>query len=442
MAMEQSLFGPSVAGVRDQLMQQDISQTNGLTLQGMAGMAGGLIGRGLGNLAGLEDPRVAKAKAMEEVKNELRQEGIDATTPDEFYPRLIKKLNSKGLTEEAMNVANAYRSQSMDSALKTSQIEEHVAKAGSAGREKLSTLGKLQAEYADAVVKKDSKKISELEKAITLETQGKLEKITEGAPGKGDDWVRDVYKDSFGNVVITGEPYKKTPQVSIDTRASTADELERARVGGDSLKDWRKAVTAATEMKPTLQKLSALTDNKNLITGGYADFKTAIAKFVGVPLGDDPSALKDSQVYDALVQNVILPQIRLFAPVSDYDVEALKRMYGDRKLEPEAIKAILKFAEEKINRTLKTNERLGAFLKNKGKLSEWDFGTGMPLGESATSAPEPAQSSSPTPAPQPSGQRRYAIPPQQYESELRALGKLSEDEIQKRLRRYYPEVYK
>jgi hypothetical protein len=76
-----SLFGPDVASVRDQLMQQDINQTNNLTPMGMAGMAGGLIGRGIGQLAGMEDPRVAEAKAVQEAVQELRSSGVDMNDP-------------------------------------------------------------------------------------------------------------------------------------------------------------------------------------------------------------------------------------------------------------------------------------------------------------------------------------------------------------------------
>ena len=169
---QESMFGPSPLAVQDQLDQQFLQQNSSLDLGSLSARAGLAMGKGINGLLGREDPRTSQARLMEEVKNELRQEGVDPSKPDEFYPSLIKKLNDKGLTEQAMSAANAYRSQGMSAAKTASEIGKNNAAAYASMREKLSPIGKLQAEYADAVARGDDKKAKELRDAIKLADQG------------------------------------------------------------------------------------------------------------------------------------------------------------------------------------------------------------------------------------------------------------------------------
>jgi hypothetical protein len=101
MAMEQSLFGPSAASVQDQLLQQDAAFGNNLTPVGLAAAIGGSAGRHIGNIMGMEDPRIAEAKAVQEAVQELRSSGVDMNDPAEYFKKMAGIFGAKGLTKQA-----------------------------------------------------------------------------------------------------------------------------------------------------------------------------------------------------------------------------------------------------------------------------------------------------------------------------------------------------
>ena len=203
MEQQQGMFGPNPLDVQDSLDNQWLKNNSSLDLGSMAASAGLTLGRGINGLLGREDPRVAQAKLMQQVKEELRQEGLGAGDPDTFYPALINKLNSKGLVEQAMQVANTYEAQKLAKAKTGSEIVKNNAAAYASVREKLSPLGKLQAEYSDAVANGNDKKAKELQDAINLANQGGVEKTVEGVEGK-EGWQREVLRtrDEIGRAHV------------------------------------------------------------------------------------------------------------------------------------------------------------------------------------------------------------------------------------------------
>lgn len=157
--MDNSLFGPDVATVRDSLMSQDINQTNNLTLQGMAGMAGGLIGRGIGQLAGMEDPRVAEAKQVKEAVDELRSSGVDMNDPAEYFKKMAGIFGAKGLTKQAeMAAAKALEYQDKKEQRKY-KLDEHTLAMEKHYIDNATARVKLQKELEKAAGKPDFEKL-------------------------------------------------------------------------------------------------------------------------------------------------------------------------------------------------------------------------------------------------------------------------------------------
>jgi len=101
MAMEQNLFGPSVSDIRNQMAQADAQWGNNLTSTGLAASIGGMAGRGIGGLMGLEDPRETEAKAVQEAVQELRSSGVDMNDPVAYFKKIAAVFGSKGLTKQA-----------------------------------------------------------------------------------------------------------------------------------------------------------------------------------------------------------------------------------------------------------------------------------------------------------------------------------------------------
>lgn len=112
-----SLFGLSP---RDEYLQQKDKefQAYSTQLQGMGTnpkeklglMIGAQLGRGLGqgigNLLGIQDPQLKRISGLEGVLQETQQElGPEMSDPTKLYPALYDKLNSRGFSREAAQVA-------------------------------------------------------------------------------------------------------------------------------------------------------------------------------------------------------------------------------------------------------------------------------------------------------------------------------------------------
>jgi len=82
-----------------------------------AGGAGRRLGGALEGLAGYEDPQVAKAKLLDEAKNEVDQSGADLMQdPSAYYSAAYQALSSRGLQDEAAGVRNIMLSEQAQAA--------------------------------------------------------------------------------------------------------------------------------------------------------------------------------------------------------------------------------------------------------------------------------------------------------------------------------------
>jgi len=122
--MPQGIFGPGADAVRQgvdsQNRQEDYSRAAGGTsaiLMSNAGGAGRRLGGALEGLAGYEDPQVAKAKLLDEAKNEVDQSGADLMQdPSAYYSAAYQALSSRGLQDEAAGVRNIMLSEQAQAA--------------------------------------------------------------------------------------------------------------------------------------------------------------------------------------------------------------------------------------------------------------------------------------------------------------------------------------
>lgn len=339
---QESMFGPSPLAVQDQLDQQFLNQNSSLDLGSLSARAGLAMGKGINGLLGREDHRTSQARLMEEVKNELRQEGVDPSKPDEFYPSLIKKLNDKGLTEQAMSAANAYRSQGMSAAKTASEIGKNNAAAYASVRDKLSPIGKLQAEYADAVARKDDKRATELQEAINLANQGNLEKITEGVPGK-EGWQREVLRTRDGKVVSIGEPFKKAPLIDQTNKQEGQFYLE---AGKEALKKWNEGQQAYVKLQSPMKQLTALLQ-EDLTLGSAANLYNEalrIANTLGVTTEKAKELIDSNDALSSLAIRIVLPKMKeLGGSDSNEELQKLLAAGPNAKISKEAIARQIKW---------------------------------------------------------------------------------------------------
>lgn len=336
MAQQESMFGPTPLAIQDQLDQQFLAQNSNLDLGSMSARAGLAMGKGINGLLGREDPRVRQAKTMEEVKNELRQEGVDPAQPDEFYPALIKKLNSKGLTEQAVSAAQSYQAQKVSLAKTASEIGKNNAAAYASMREKLSPIGKLQAEYADAVANGNEKRAKELQDAITLANQGNLEKITEGVDGK-EGWQRDVLMTRDGRVVSKGEPYKKAPLIDQSKREEGQFYLKE---GGKALERWNTQQEAYVKLQSPMRQLTSLLKEDLTLGSGANLYNEAlrIARTLGYTTEEANKLIDANDALNSLATRLVLPRMKeLSGSDSNEELKQLLAAGPNAKISKEAL---------------------------------------------------------------------------------------------------------
>lgn len=126
MAIQQGgMFGPTPEEIQQALLQQqgadDWQQATAWGRGNLANqistagfMGGSMLGRGLESLgrgAGVlpEDPRLAEAKKMMEIKKAIMSQGIDPQDIDNFYPALIEQLYKGGMIDKATQLQKDYQ---------------------------------------------------------------------------------------------------------------------------------------------------------------------------------------------------------------------------------------------------------------------------------------------------------------------------------------------
>lgn len=449
MEQQQGMFGPNPLDVQDSLDSQFIKNNSSLDLGSMSARAGLALGNGINGLLGREDPRVAQAKMMQQVKEELRQEGLGSGDPDTFYPALIKKLNSKGLVEQAMQVAQTYESQKLAKSKTQSEITKNNAAAYASMREKLSPIGKLQAEYADAVARGDDKRAKELQDAIGLANQGNLEKTTEGVPGK-EDWVRDVLRSRDGKLVHEGEPYKKNPPVNIDQRA-TSKFYETT--GIEAKKQWDTAQKGFQIAIPTMKTLEELL-NGPLITGTLADKRNEalrVARLFGIASKDAEGLIDNNDILQSLAINIVLPKMKqLGGSDSNEELQKLLAAGPNAKISPEAMKRMIKlFYQDARNHAeiaSKVRQKIKAGDAPEKAWSEALEGVGVdmssPLAQETPTAPSKPSVAPVAPKPSVNPQTAPQAAKDQYRAFAYAKGKakgMTDAEIEATIKKYLKE---
>ncbi len=176
-----SLFGLDRLGIEQQIRQEEDAFARSLAqgrVRPSSSYAGALLGQRLGTaiakgLFGVEDPRLAKASkleaAMQRVNASLTEE--DRANPANVYFKLSQELaQDPDLQREALMVQEKAQQSGLEFRLKQSQIDENLAKAKQANRQKLSPFAQLQADYADAVASGKTEVAAELKRKIDIES--------------------------------------------------------------------------------------------------------------------------------------------------------------------------------------------------------------------------------------------------------------------------------
>ncbi len=221
MAQQQvSLFGPSVADVRRQIEQEDINRIN-QSRTGAAGVAdlslqaSTRMGRAIGGLFGVEDPRLKEASARQELKNSISAQW-DGQDPVEAYKIMAKEAARLGLTQEAISAAAQVKA-----------AEEAKTKAELGKIKTTYEIGKLAAETQKAIrqateAMQSKAPVVQLQKARQDLRNALQNATTELEKEEINQQIKEI--DSAINIATTRAPKEEKPEsFGVDREAISRD---------------------------------------------------------------------------------------------------------------------------------------------------------------------------------------------------------------------------
>lgn len=230
MAEQQGMFGPSAEMLQRALMErqqtQDFERARmfgqmGLGQQiGTAAYGGGLgvtrgleqLGRGFGVIP--EDPRIAEARRMEEIKQGLMSSGVDPRNIDEFYPEMISQLQQAGMMDKAFELQKQYQTISTQrEAVQTrkSKLKEDTMDQQMPGRVVYRRLAGMPDKYDAAIVEQFGKSIT------TSNPMGDQGLLKDAVIAKDPRYTKAGEDDSTGRLVFA-DPTGKEPPFYFDEK--------------------------------------------------------------------------------------------------------------------------------------------------------------------------------------------------------------------------------
>lgn len=279
--MAQGMFGPSADEMRLLLEREGQAADTGWAqmepgrgpVRGMA-QAGRQFGRAIEAAGGYQDPRMAKAKLLEEAKNEVDSAGVSLLEdPKGYYSKAFESLQKRGLTDEAANVYNLLiesESAQAETALNRAKAEAALNKGQPIGKGGLmlpdgtvvppvsaesdkaqSDIGKLKADLDAGRITKE-------------EYQAKLDKLTYIRPEKQSDVA--VLAGALGSVA--------------EAQRAMAASKRGGALDADALDTYAKEATQALATNQSLDNIESALTTGNTTFGSLADTRRNLMSFV------------------------------------------------------------------------------------------------------------------------------------------------------------------
>jgi hypothetical protein len=336
-------------------------------------MGGQGIGQGLGQLGQAfgvipEDPRIAEARRLMQIKQEMTDANIDPQDIDKFYPEMIRRLNAAGFPEQANRAMQQYtQAQTAQGNLEARRTAAELKAQTDAER-----AAKLRADAAKA----------EAEQRVI---KGRASVVRRKNPELTEEEALGIAADSNAFKTYMETPKRQTAITSVNGRRllidkDTGETIKDLGAAGASLgeglaalgsglaaagskKEAEKAGTGVAEESLAVQNrydaLDSIAEaNKMLSQGIYAGFYGPTMEVLSAATQGaigDKRRLENTQRFRSYIGEVVIPRLKDFGG-SD-TVEELKYLRsvlaGDTKLEPEAIKGILASSEAKIRNRIK-----------------------------------------------------------------------------------------
>ena len=291
------IFGPG-ADLAAQAIQQEqqakAMQWAGLQpgqgLVALAAQAGQMFGGAMEKAAGYEDPRLAKAKLLQEAQAEVDGSGADLMSdPKSYYTAAFKALQSRGLMDEAMQVRALMmdeESTAADIAAKQAQAQAAMAK-NMKGRFTQNSKGQVIDSWTGDVIQKGSENYEAASTAAKV-----YQDYVNGAFGEpGTPEAESRYTEAIGKV-----NYKRPPTTVSVINKGEGKFLETVGKGmGDQLVSDITVSRDASKIMENVDLINELLDNPDVIAGPGADIRLGFAKLMNIAGADNADTISQTQ---------------------------------------------------------------------------------------------------------------------------------------------------
>lgn len=307
----QGMFGPSGAEVelalREQQKQEAMqyaSMPAGRGPVALMAQAGQGIGRAIEGAAGYEDPRVAKAKLLEEAKMEVDSSGADLMAdPKGYYGAAFKALQSRGLTDEAMNV----RQLMMQEEAQAAETESKQATAQAAqfknmkGRFTQNAKGKVIDSWTGQVVEEGSSNYEAASTAAKIHQD-----FVNGAFGDPDSEEAQARYDD----AISKANYKRPPaRISVSTAGETEYNKNIGKLAATADMEKLSAADKAQVFVDSADRIQTALENSDVIVGPGADIRLGMAKVMNILGADNDDTIGQTQALMSSLADTTLKAI-------------------------------------------------------------------------------------------------------------------------------------
>jgi len=279
--MAQGMFGPSADEMRLLLEREGQAADTGWAqmepgrgpVRGMA-QAGRQFGRAIEAAGGYQDPRLAKAKLLEEAKNEVDSSGVSLLEdPKGYYTKAFESLQKRGLTDEAANVYNLLiesESAAAETSLNNAKAQAALNKGQPIGKGGLRLPDGTIVPPVSAESDKAQSDIGKLKADLDAgritqeEYEAKLNKLTYIRPEKQSDVA--VLAGALGSVA--------------EAQRAIAASKRGGALDADALDAYATEATQALATNQSLDNIESALTTGNTTFGSLADTRRNLMSFV------------------------------------------------------------------------------------------------------------------------------------------------------------------
>lgn len=402
MAQYDSLFGPSVEDVRAAINQENQIDYGTSPYSSLAKNIGTLANQGfmgLAEMAGGGDPRIQKAKKMQEVKQYV-QENVKGNDIVSYYEALSDAFKKFGMADEAFRVDTALekiKNERTDRALKSGQLQslDEERKSKQKEREFSHTdQGQLDAylkgTFKDASTESKIEARRAVEKGIPVSEALYLLKdkdtskymIVKEGTGQAGQYRNRIVDAAQGKVVYEGSVYTEPDRSTTIHLPENKYESEFMKELG---KEDAKYYSQLREKDTTAQKTLNVLNNvepliNNMYTGAFAEWKYGAQRFLsalGATNTQVEKGIADTKGFQAAVKELVLGQIKNLGSgtaISDTDRKYVDSMMPQITDNPQAMRDLIGYMKRRAGSERVTSNEGMAFARKHNGFHNKDTG--------------------------------------------------------------------